>query len=353
MMVHPRPWVLTLALAVALGLTAQGSALAAPASRTDGAAAHGLAASQPRPAAALTTCAEIRAHRNALMARGQTRATCITQRTSENARPASRARAAGLFCAINRFDICTNSTGTINVINLSNGQTVGQLNYTLQQDIVLNPNSLTFGENYNMNFTSGGGNILGMTVGLAVTCGPDCLATTNFANPAPAYPGGSFGGAISYSDFPVVVDNTRSTYPLTATGPGAPGVGVTQSQPYRCDTIASFTSGCVNPGYWPILATMVNLPTIAQNIRNVQSAGPHHYGRMAGGFPLIRNDSLQAANNAAACPPPGPQPPNTTCDEYPFASTSQGASQTQKPDWNSVWAPVSEQNAQGGYISSF
>lgn len=128
---------------------------------------------------------------------------------------------------------------------------------------------------------------------------------------------------------------------------------MTQSQPYRCDTIASFTSGCVNPGYWPILATMVNLPTIAQNIRNVQSAGPHHYGRMAGGFPLIRNDSLQAANNAAACPPPGPQPPNTTCDEYPFASTSQGASQTQKPDWNSVWAPVSEQNAQGGYISSF
>ncbi len=28
-------------------------------------------------------------------------------------------------------------------------------------------------------------------------------------------------------------------------------------------------------------------------------------------------------------------------------------SQSQKPDWNSVWAPVSEQNSQGGYISSF
>lgn len=225
MMVHPRPWVLTLALAVALGLTAQGSALAAPASRTDGAAAHGLAASQPRPAAALTTCAEIRAHRNALMARGQTRATCITQRTSENARPASRARAAGLFCAINRFDICTNSTGTINVINLSNGQTVGQLNYTLQQDIVLNPNSLTFGENYNMNFTSGGGNILGMTVGLARDLRTGLLGDHELRQPSPGLSGREFRRSDQLQRLPRRRRQHAQHLPLDSHWPWCPGRG--------------------------------------------------------------------------------------------------------------------------------
>lgn len=357
MLFRKRPWLLVLGLAVAVSLTAQGSSALASAKAatpaTPASVARALAARQARADVAVNTCGTIRSDRKALAARGKTRALCFSQRIVRKARPTGPVSATSLFCPINRFEICTNSAGTISVINLSNGQVVGQLGFTLQQDIVMNPNSLTFGENYNMNFTNGSGNILGMMVGLAVTCGQFCAATTNFTNPGPAYPGGSFGGAISYVDSPVVVDNTRSTYTLTASGPGAPGVGVSQSQPYRCDTIASFTSGCVNPGYWPILVTMVNLPTIAQNIRNVQSAGPHHYGRMSGGFPLQRNDSLQDANNAAACPPPGAQPPNTSCDEYPFASTSQGASQSQKPDWNSVWAPVSEQNSQGGYISSF
>jgi hypothetical protein len=356
MIARTRPWLLALGLAVALSVAVQGSALASTTpGRTHVGAAHGVAVSHPRGPAALTSCAAVRSHRKALARRGNTRAMCLTQRVVKKARRTGRrvGPATSLFCPINRFEICTNSVGSISVINLSNGQTIGFLNFTLQQDIVMNPNSLTFGENYNMNFTNGGGNILGMTVSLVVTCGSNCSATTNFTNPASAFPGGSFGGGISYSDFPILVDNTRSTYTITAAGPGAPGVGVSQSQPYRCDTVASFTSGCVNPGYWPILTTMLNLPTISQNIRNVQSAGPHHYGRMSGGFPLQRNDSLQDANNAAACPPPGAQPPNTSCDEYPFASTSQGASQSQKPDWNSVWAPVSEQNSQGGYISSF
>lgn len=356
MSVRTRPWLLTLGVAVALGLTAQGSALAsmrphpAPAST-----AHALAASHPRPVAAPTSCAAIRAERMALAAQGHTRATCITQRTVKKAtaRKTGASPAINMFCPINRFEICTNSAGSIQVIDLNTGQVVGVLNYSLQQDIVMNPNSLTFAENYNMNFTSGSGNIQGMMVGLSVTCGQFCTAFTNFTNPVQGIVGGSLGGAISYSDSPVLIDSTKSTYTLTATGPFIPGVGVTQSQTYRCDTVIGIAGGCVNPGYWPILTTMINLPTISQNIRNVQSSGPHHYGKMAGGFPLTRSDTSQTANNNAACPPAGTQPPNTSCDEYPFASTAQGAATSQKPDWGSVWAPNSEQNSQGGFISSF
>ncbi len=356
MSIRKRPWLLTAGFAVVLGLTVQGSALA---SATTGAANAStprvLTISQARHEAAQTSCTAVKSHASALAALGHTRAICFTKPTVTKGRPSRKVRpATSLFCPVNRFEICTNSAGAVQIINLSTGQVVGQLNYTLQQDIVMNPNSLTFAENYNMDFTTGSGNILGMMIGLVVTCGSNCTATTNFTNPVSAFPGGSFGGAISYSDNPVLlVDSTRSTYTLTASGPFIPAVGVSQSQTYRCDTIASFTSGCVNPGYWPIMTTMTQLPTIAANIRTVQSAGPHHYGRMSGGFPLTRNDSLQSANNAAACPPPGAQPANTSCDEYPFASTSQGASASQKPDWNSVWAPVSEQNSQGGFISSF
>jgi Deoxyribonuclease NucA/NucB len=341
MSARKRQWLFTLGVAAALGLTAQGSALAS--------------ANRSRPVSVPTSCAAVRAERAALAAEGRTRAMCLTQHVVRNSSKSKSGQspAASIFCPINRFEICTNSAGVISVINLSNGQLVGQMNYALQQDIVMNPNTLTFAENYNMTFTSGSGNILGMMVSLAVTCGQFCSATTNFTNPGPAVVGGSFGGAISYSDFPVLVDSTKSTYTLTASGPGAPGVGVTQSQTYRCDTEIGITGGCVNPGYWPILTTMVNLPTIVQNIRNVQSTGPHHYGRMNGGFPLTRSDSSQTANNNAACPPAGAQPPNTSCDEYPFATTAQGAATSQKPDWGSVWAPNSEQSSQGGFISSF
>jgi hypothetical protein len=296
MTLRPRRWAPSLGLTVVLALAIGGATTASAAPRTAPAATHSARASQAaaarllaarlalRPSAS-TTCSSVRARRAQLVAQGHSRAMCIQQARVKKSRatsrlsgrPSARVKQAGLFCPINRFEICTNFNGVINVIDLNNGQLVGQEFYSLQQDIQMNPNSLTFAENYNMNFTNGFGNIAGMTVSLAVTCGQFCSAFTNFLNPAPAPVGGSFGGAISYSDFPPLgIDRTHSTYTLTAAGPGLPGVGVSQSQTYRCDTISGISPGCVNPGYWPTLFTMVSLPTIAASIRNVQSFGPHH-----------------------------------------------------------------------------
>ncbi|MFD3580496.1 NucA/NucB deoxyribonuclease domain-containing protein [Streptomyces sp. NPDC058644] len=42
-----------------------------------------------------------------------------------------------------------------------------------------------------------------------------------------------------------------------------------------------------------------------------------------------------------------------SCDEYPFARSNQGASRSQRKDWGWAWVPTSEQNRQGGLLSSF
>jgi hypothetical protein len=78
-----------------------------------------------------------------------------------------------------------------------------------------------------------------------------------------------------------------------------------------------------------------------------------HYGNSAYGNPLTYNGAAQTANNNAACPPPGPQPADTSCDEYPFATTNQGAAFAGPGNWGSVWAPTTLQSAQGGYLSQF
>ena len=98
---------------------------------------------------------------------------------------------------------------------------------------------------------------------------------------------------------------------------------------------------------------MSSLPTIDANIAAVQAAGPHHYGQYGSGNPLHRNTALADQNRAKACPPPGPQPTGTSCDEYPFATTQEGASQTQQPDWGSAWVPVSEQDSQSSIVGTF
>jgi hypothetical protein len=113
------------------------------------------------------------------------------------------------------------------------------------------------------------------------------------------------------------------------------------------------------------MTSMATLPNIAANIASIQAAGPHHYGNSgySPAYPLHRttNPTIMNANNNTACPPsprpvrliPDVGPPPSSCDEYPFASTYEGASQTTKPDWGTASVPVAQQNSQGGLISSF
>jgi hypothetical protein len=65
------------------------------------------------------------------------------------------------------------------------------------------------------------------------------------------------------------------------------------------------------------MTSMASLTNIAANIRNIQQAGPHHYGRAADGLPLTRNSSLYQKNRDIACSSNVPRFQDMTCDEYP------------------------------------
>lgn len=103
------------------------------------------------------------------------------------------------------------------------------------------------------------------------------------------------------------------------------------SNEIRCDWAlrGSTTRGCINPGFSPTLTySRAEFPELAAHISAAQKsglAGSHTVGR------LTRNGRTAdiAANRARACPQSLRTkysiPAIYTCDEYPFASTYQGA----------------------------
>lgn len=85
------------------------------------------------------------------------------------------------------------------------------------------------------------------------------------------------------------------------------------------------------------------LPNIADHIARAQARGQRRL------LTRITNRRVIAQNRRAACRGfVRPRPPNTSCDEYPFASTAQGGRGA-----STRGVPPREQNIQGGIISSF
>ncbi|MFC6883408.1 NucA/NucB deoxyribonuclease domain-containing protein [Actinomadura yumaensis] len=139
---------------------------------------------------------------------------------------------------------------------------------------------------------------------------------------------------------------THWTNHLQITGPGwiqPASADLPDAPAIRCDKIITkSTGGCVLPGWPPTLSLSLSdtdpengVSEAAQHIKDSQNRGPH-WGREKDGKPLTRliDTKLQKANRDAACPasrPPGPA--GTSCDEYPFASTHQGAALEGKNDF--------------------
>lgn len=253
-----------------------------------------------------------------------------------------------------RTEICQGgAVASLTWKDAQGGKVLGVAQFVIFQDIQLNPLGRTFAENYEFRVTSVTGQLPGASVNLAVSCGGTCTATSHFPNGSAITQGSDITAAISYSDSTASVNTTTSSYSLTW-GPNTTNPVTGRSPSYRCDNlIPNQGAGCVSPDYVPTMTSMAGLPNIAANIRTVQQAGPHHYGRKADGLPLTRNSSLYGKNRDVACPSNAPRPNGKSCDEYPFASTDQGASQTTPPDCGSAMVPVGEQNQQGGLVNGF
>lgn len=120
--------------------------------------------------------------------------------------------------------------------------------------------------------------------------------------------------------------------------------------------------------------SLAKYPTLARAIKDVQAKGAP--GAPSGGHWLLRTTSasIQTSNRSAACPA-SQKPPSASysCDEYPGASTYEGAaynrssgvtfsycknpylSQTTKsPKWEACYVPATEENSsEGGLRNSF
>lgn len=132
----------------------------------------------------------------------------------------------------------------------------------------------------------------------------------------------------------------------------------------RCDSVISPTE-CVDQ-YGPIAVSFdsTTTPAIAPVAQHVWTAsasssptplairwGNPYYS----GTALTRdmNDADNKANNAAACSSV-PTGPGQNCDEYPMASTHQGAAQPAgKGIFSAIAVPVSANNSQGGVLNNF
>ncbi|MBV9449116.1 MAG: hypothetical protein JO345_24780 [Streptosporangiaceae bacterium] len=333
------------------------------------------------------TCAQLRtqapqlasqARARRLVGQGQLTVSCV-QPAAVGTRTARNATSQSPVCGFeqwyyDRFDMCAIVAGEYYLYTLDpeTGEMVetGDLTFEITHDIALSAVTSTFAESDEFLVTSAAGDAdSGTTIALSVSCGGSCRATNHF-EPSPVEDGSNLTGSVSYSDSTTTVDSTSSSYtwvfhnPIATNGPVSFSFG---SLTYRCDDEVAAYPGCVVPAYTPTLTTMTLLPAIDANIASIQAAGPHHYGNpsYSPAYPLHRttDPTIQNANNSTACPPsrkprPGGSYPYVgpapgSCDEYPFATTLEGASRTQKPDWGTAIVPPSEQSAQGGYISSF
>lgn len=312
--------------------------------------------------AGIDTCTQVRRDLAALAKSGHRATTCIQPASSGAAsdpNPAAfRPATLPTWCTTTswqgtRFDMCYIQSNDILNIDTKTGEQLGFAEFTIVDDFELTWNSQQFSESFAIQLPVVNGTFAGETLNMVPTCGlkTTCIAAGGFAD-LPIVEGESYATQFAYSDSTNTVDENYIRYTMTS-GPTTIVPATWTSPPFRCDNeIQGAAAGCVVPGIAPVLTTMTNVPHIAANIRSVQAAGPNHYGRESDGKPLTRNSSLQNANNAVACPPKV-HPIGTSCDEYPFATTDQGASKTMQPDWGTAYVPTSEQSSQGGYLSNF
>lgn len=177
----------------------------------------------------------------------------------------------------------------------------------------------------------------GTTLSMSPTCSGPCSASGGFSNRNIGTTNAVATATPTYTmtGFTNSVGSGTTAWTGTVTSP--PGaVPPTQSADInggnptamRCDQGGRGVtgSGCVYPAYVPTLVySRSGNGQLGQHIADAQASGlPGAFG----GTPLNRlNTSLDDSNDNrdAACPASFPRPTGLDCDEYPFASSKQGA----------------------------
>lgn len=299
----------------------------------------------PSVEALADTCTTLRADLPSMAAEGLNRAACIepapgvttNEAVSAQSAPAPDWCGTGGTLRYTRTESCGGLSWQLSVFDVQTGAMIGQILFNTVNYSYTSGSVATWAHQLSIDPTYMWGQVAGTTVNGYATCltGSTCvLASSNFPSQA------VLTGNINEGD---------SFFNTTATAPGAKGSSTTRftftfSNPawagatsgnqdqitVRCDNALPGASygGCVFSDY---VSTMVYklsgpYPLLAQHIRDGQASGLP--GAYPSGTPLRRltDSTIQEQNRTTACPSSYPRPPGFSCDEYPFASTYQGAS---------------------------
>ncbi|GAA2640327.1 NucA/NucB deoxyribonuclease domain-containing protein [Streptomyces axinellae] len=226
---------------------------------------------------------------------------------------------------------------------------VGDIDYFEESHAYAEPGNSTWGSQLSIDKFGGSGLNGGVLVAGDADCPGICKAEGSLMSQFVVDEGYAWGGWLVDSGVHdgdnqlVSKQSTGMEYHFFSPNWAKPTEPVTvATEPLCCDNVLNrVTAGCVFPKHIPTMTSMKKLPALADNIRRIQKEGPHHYGLKSGGNPLSRtvNAKIRLANRNIACPKSRPRPTGKSCDEYPFASTNQGASKTTSPDWGWAFVP--------------
>jgi hypothetical protein len=324
-------------------------------------------------------CAKARAHLAYDAAHGIRRVMCVSPATA--AKPSS----VPLLCQPNqqhvvRFSDCVDESWKVTIIDTQTGKVVGtNTGWTIFWN-TLSYNSRFWNENIEVQVTGATGEGAATTFTAPIQCvdvnpivGPNCQNTgsgswagqTGYlaAGTKTVYTGElgweSPGSATVEFEFQVVMNfknpNTEPSGPVTF-GP---------AEPVRCDSKSYFkptSGGCVYPAETQnVLSLSRSDSTITQAaafIESAQSKIPNHAGEYGPAGPLgpaltrTTDRTRIRRNRRAACKGLKPKK-GDSCDEYPFASTDQGAALVPLGYWKHAEVNAKQNSKVGSLLGAF
>ncbi|MGW2886410.1 NucA/NucB deoxyribonuclease domain-containing protein [Streptomyces griseoruber] len=237
---------------------------------------------------------------------------------------------------VNRFKACGIFSATASVINPRTGSVTGTLKYLVRAYAYSGRDVPNWAYQVELMEVSSTGTARGMSASGKVKCSGKCKVTkSTFPSQAMSQSKDAVGQFF--------LQTTIKTSPKGQKGEGQASAtwvftkaGATPSNeislptpPVRCDNALPGTSkpGCVMP-YIPamVYAKAGEYPELAQHIQDAQNTQnlPGKYGTTRY-LTRLTNKAKIKENRDTSCPSSLPRPTGKQCDEYPFASTWQGA----------------------------
>ncbi|MFI8944846.1 NucA/NucB deoxyribonuclease domain-containing protein [Streptomyces syringium] len=256
----------------------------------------------------------------------------------------------------NRTESCYIATVPVEVKEKKTGQITGRALLDETSEAKLNPRDRTSWEHkVTLKLHDATGTALAMSGSVTLKCNA-CRAS---AGGVTALPSGSTQTFTMTVSSPGTEINTDQMVPVVSVIPNLPGAeagtgAVGTPIAVRCDNTPYVSpqskGGCVYPRYTPTyeLSTLDGkIDQVAWHIYWAQNNLRQAWGAKGRGPALTRtaDKNLIDKNRETACPSSMPRPDGKSCDEYPFASTHQGASKN--PDYSCHMVPEKQNTAEG------